>query len=193
MAETEVSSDNAELSGLHFVVGSDGDDAEPGTSAQDDAHDHVDELKLAQSRAGALLQSRLQANTADADRLAKVPAVTQAEREVVEASLATEGSAEEPQAPEVVASVAVTYRGLPPRSKARLVTLLNEWACWHHENAPDIDASNQLLLPIAKQIEVLLSSRCSMDLCQALICSDLVPHGKAAPWPQHGLHCKPWG
>lgn len=201
MTEVAVSSSGneiAESSGLQFFpphAGVFGDETEPVARAQDEADGDVDELKLAQSHAAALLRSRVAATNAEEDSLAKknkVPAGTQAGHEAVAASLGTESSFEEPEALEVVASVAVAYRGLPPRSKARLVTLLNEWACWHHGNALDTDAGNQLLLPIAKQIEVLARSlcglsrsQCSLDLRQGLIRSAFVPHGMAA-WPQQG-------
>lgn len=52
------------------------------------------------------------------------------------------------------AEVSVRYAGLPPRSKARLEELLNQWAAWHAENVEQRDEGNQLLVSITRQVEV---------------------------------------
>lgn len=104
------------------------------------ADNRNDELNQTKSRAAALLQQKRKAIKGDATTGAGCPA-------------GNEDAVESPQPAAVIASASVTYQALPPRSKARLVTLLNEWACWHQDYVAEVDASNRLLLPIARQIE----------------------------------------
>jgi hypothetical protein len=111
------------------------------------AHNRNDELNQTRCGAAALLQQKRKAIKGGADTLSD--ATTGAGYPA-----GNEDAVESPQPAAVIASASVTYQALPPRSKARLVTLLNEWACWHQDYVAEVDASNRLLLPIARQIEV---------------------------------------